>query len=142
MDIQTVIEGARAGRYAPVHVLVGTERFLIERAIALLKHAAVGESIPGFNDDILHGDSTTANAILHAAKTLPMLAKARYVLVRDVDAMDNAELDVLAAYLDSPSPSTCLVLCAEKIDGRTRLARAAKDGDFLAEAMPLKGHAV
>jgi DNA polymerase-3 subunit delta len=73
-----------------------------------------------------------------------MMAKSRYVLVRDLEAVAASELDVLAEYLAKPSPSTCLVLTGDKLLGTTKLAKAAKslankgEGAFLS-VEPLKG---
>jgi DNA polymerase-3 subunit delta len=70
------------------------------------------------------------------------MAAARFVLVRSADAMAAAELDRLGEYVASPSPSTCVVILAEKLDGRTKLAREAKKADALVTVGPLKGGAV
>lgn len=139
MEIQEVIAQARAGKHLPVHVLVGPERFLIERAVALLRKAALGDSPSGFNDDTFHGQGLSAQRVSQAASTLPMLSKMRFLLVRDADAMADAELEGLNAYLRAPSPSTCLVLTAEKIDGRGRFAKLSKDSGFWTESPVLRG---
>jgi DNA polymerase-3 subunit delta len=142
MEIEELIREARAGRFRPVHVLTGTEHFLVERAVRLLKVATVGEGPRGFNDDVFHGKGVAAQVIVRAAKTMPMMAAARFVLVRDADELAAAELDQLATYLGEPSPSTCLVLTAEKLDGRTRFAKAAQKSGALTEARELKGDAL
>jgi DNA polymerase-3 subunit delta len=142
VDIEQVIREARAGRFRPVHVLTGSERFLLERAVKLLHRAAVGEGPTGFNDDVFHGKGLDAQRVVRAANTMPMMAAARFVLVRDLEELDAAQLDVLAAYLEQPSPTTCVVLMAEKLDGRTRFARAAHKLGVLTEAKELKGAAV
>jgi DNA polymerase-3 subunit delta len=66
------------------------------------------------------------------------MAKARFVLVRDADGLAPSELDAIAGYLDDPSPSTCLVLLAEKLDKRTRFVKAATKHGFFTEAKELK----
>lgn len=140
-DIQELIAEAREGRFGPVYVLYGTERFLIERATSLLKHAAVGDGIAGFNDDLFHGNAgLSAQKVIGAARTLPMMAGARFILVRDVDAAPPAELEALAAYVAAPVDTTCLVLTASKLDKRSKLAKAA--GGAAYEAKPLKGAAL
>ena len=139
LEIQTLLSEARQGKWKPVHLLVGSEKFLIDRAASLLKKATVGEG-RGFNDDVLHGSAQlSAQKIVSAARTLPMMAAARYVLVRDVDELPTAELDALAAYVAAPSPSTCLVMTAETIDARTKLAKAAKDQGGWVPADAVKG---
>lgn len=142
MEIQDVIAEARAGTLRPALVLVGAERFLAERAVGLLRKAALGESPTGFNDEVFHGQGLTARAVSQAARTLPMFAKMRFVLVRDVDSAADAELDALASYLAEPSPSTCVVMTAEKIDQRTRFAKAAKTAGAWVDASPMRGPAV
>lgn len=140
LPIQDLLAAARAGTWKPVHVLVGSEGFLAERAVGLLKKATVGGGPRGFNDDVFHGAAgLPAQKIVGAARTLPMMAAARFVLVRTVDALANEDLDVLAAYVAAPSPSTCLVLVAEKIDGKTKLAKASKAAGVWVPVEPLKG---
>ncbi|MFN9813148.1 MAG: DNA polymerase III subunit delta [Deltaproteobacteria bacterium] len=145
LDIQTFLAETRQGTWRPVNVLVGTETLLIERAVKYLKKASVGaDGVRGFNDDLFHGQGLSAAKVVAAARTLPMMAKSRYVLVRDLEAVAPSELDVLADSVGKPSPSTCLVLTGDKLLGTTKLARAAKaragkgGGAFLA-VEPLKG---
>lgn len=145
LDIQTFLAEARQGKWRPVNVLVGGETLLIERAARYLKKASVGDDgVRGFNDDLFHGQGLVGAKVVAAARTLPMMARSRYVLVRDLEAVAAAELDVLADYLGKPSPSTCLVLMGDKLLGTTKLAKAAKslankgEGAFLA-VEPLKG---
>lgn len=145
LDIQALLAEARKGTWRPVNVLVGAESFLIDRAARQLRRASIGESgVPGFNDDVFHGAGLVAARVVAAARTLPMMASVRYVLVRDLQAVSAAELDALADYVQSPSPSTCLVLVGEKLLGTTRLAKAAKAlakterGAFLT-VEPIKG---
>ena len=140
LPIQDLLADARAGTWKPVHVLVGTEGFLAERAVGLLKKATVGGGPRGFNDDVFHGaPGLSAQKIVSAARTLPMMASARFVLVRTVDGLPSEEQDALAAYVAAPSPSTCVVLVAEKIDGKTKLAKAAKAAGAWVPVDPLKG---
>lgn len=139
LEIQTLLAEARQGKWKPVHVLCGTEKFLIERATTLLKKAAVGEG-RGFNDDVFHGNGQlSGQKVVAAARTLPMMAAARFVLVRDVDEAPAAELEVIAQYVAAPSPSTCLVLTAEKLDGKTKLVKAAKEAGAWVPADTVKG---
>ena len=92
-DIHALIEHARGGEFGPVHVIVGKERFLVERAAGLLKRAALGDGPTGFNDDVFHGATNLKAAkIIAAARTLPMMAQARFILVRSAGKMDNGQL--------------------------------------------------
>ncbi len=140
MDIDSLIADARAGKFPPIVVLTGDEHFLIERATTLLKQASLGDGPAGFNDDVFHGRGLDAKRVSAAARTLPMMADARFVLVRD--AHQAKDLDPLVEYLDDPSPSTCVVITGGKLDGRSRFVKAAKKKKVFVEAKAIKAGAV
>lgn len=139
MEVAHIIRDAKAGKWKPVNIIVGTESLLIDRAVNALRSAAMVGGADGLNVDVFHGKGLSAQSLLRAANTMPMFAKARFILVRDVEDIAAAEQDAIAAYLSSPSPSTCLVFTGEKVDGRMRFAKAAKQADCLSEVHPLKG---
>lgn len=134
-----VIAAARDGRYQPVHVIVGEETLLIERAIGALRRAVVGDGIPGFNDDSFDGRSLDAGTVIGAARTMPMMSDARFVLVRNADALSPKDQETLGTYLAAPCSSACVVLVAAKLDGRSKLAKVAKTSGCLNSAPVLKG---
>jgi DNA polymerase III subunit delta len=137
MHARELVANVEAGRVPTVALIVGSERFFVDRALSALRHAVVGETA-GFNEDTFEGKGGSAARILDAVRTLPMLASQRFVLVRGVDALAAAELDKLADYIEKPFDTCCLVLVAEALDGRTKLAkRAAKLGCTI-EAAPIK----
>jgi DNA polymerase-3 subunit delta len=141
-DIQALIRDARAGKFDPAYLFVGSERFFVERAVSELRRAVIGEQPDAFNEEIFFGKSAQVDRVIEAARTLPMLARSRFVLVRGIDGLRAPDLDLLAGYLEAPAASCCLVLTAEKIDGRTRLAKIAKKGGFWVDAGPLRPSAL
>lgn len=138
-DIQTLIARARKGEFGAVHVLIGDTAFLVDRAVAALRKASVGQGIAGLNEDTFHGTSPGAGAIVAAARTMAMMSPTRFVLARGIDKMLAADLEILAEYVDDPSPSACLVITAEKLDGRTKFAKAAKKANAWVEIAGMKG---
>lgn len=141
-DVQKLIRSAAEGRFDAVHLLVGTESFLVDRAVSALRKAVVGEGPTGFNEDVLQGQGLDGERLVGVAKTLPMMAAHRFVLVRNVDRAAAAELEPLIAYIASPSPSTCLVLTAEKLDKRSRFGKAATKAGVVADASAPRGAAL
>lgn len=137
--IDDIIDGAKSGSLKPVYVLVGTERLLVERAVDSVRRAIDEGGAPGFNVDLFDGKGLDAAAVISAAKTVPMMAEQRLVLVRHVDAMTATEQTNLVRYFDAPIDSTCLVLTADKLDGRGKLAKTAKNRGWLVDAKPLRG---
>lgn len=140
--LDKLLAEARDGRFPPAAVLVGSETFLVERAVGLLRRAVLASGVPGFNDDLFQGQGARGAEIVSTASTLPMMASHRFVLVRHADAMAAAEQEPIAAYLERPSESTCLVVTADKLDGRGKLHKAAKKHGALVEIKPLKGPAL
>lgn len=137
VEIDQLIAKAQDGKYGPVHLIVGTERFFVDRAVAGLRRAVVGEG-DGFNEEVFHGKGGSAGRVLEAARTLPMMAQARFVLLRGADQLSPSEQELLSSYFADPSPSSCLVMTADKLDGRGKLAKLAKKHRMLSEAKPLK----
>ncbi len=141
MDIQKAIEEGRSGKLRPAYLLVGTETLLIERAVGLLRKAAVGaDGVAGFNEDILQGQGLEGHRVISLASTLPMMASRRFVLVRHADAMSNTEQGVLAGYLKEPADTTVLVMTAKKLAANTKLGKAASKTKARFDAKPLKGN--
>lgn len=138
-SLHDVTARAAKGPLEPVYLLVGTEGLLVERAVNALRNAVDSKGVPGFNVEVFDGKGLDAARVISAARTLPMMAETRFVLLRHVDAMTPTEQTHLAAYLDDPSDSTCLVLTGTKLDGRAKLAKLAKKKGYLVETKSLRG---
>jgi DNA polymerase-3 subunit delta len=133
VSLDQLIAQASAGAPPPVCVLTGSERLLIDRALSALRKACLGDGPAGFNDDVFQGQGLSAQRVTQAARTLPMMASRRFVLVRNLDAAASEEQELLAEYVRQPSPDTCLVLLADKLDGRGKLAKVAREAGVLLE---------
>jgi DNA polymerase III subunit delta len=99
---------------APVYLITGHE-LLAHEALAKLR-AELG------TDPLSEGSfdsSSPAAEIRSALETPSLLGGRRLVVVSGAHSLDKEGTESLAAYIESPSPSSILVLLAE---GRTRLA--------------------
>jgi DNA polymerase-3 subunit delta len=150
MTPDQAIEQARSGTLAPVYLLLGEERLLRNRVVDALKAASTEGAVPGFNEDEFTAGESPIGSIIAAARTLPMMAQKRWVLVRDVERLEtkssagqdgkskgDSPLDQLAAYAKDPSPTSTLVLCASKLNGKRRLVTLAKKQGFIVQCEPL-----
>ncbi len=151
---------AQSGKLLPLYLLLGEERFQRSRVIAALRSVAMAGAIPGFNEDEFTAGEASADTVLSAARTLPMMATRRWVLVREVDRWESKSeksnedserkadkkgsgaLDRLATYAADPSESTVLVLSASKLNGKRKLVSLAKKMGFLVDCGPLPKHAL
>ncbi|MEM7448370.1 MAG: DNA polymerase III subunit delta [Myxococcota bacterium] len=133
------IAEAERGTWQPVQFIIGPERFLAARAIDALRRACLSDdSLASLNEDRFQGHGLTAQSVTRAARTLPMMAPARFVLVRNVHAMDHREHEAMLPYLADPNPSTCLVCVGEKLEMNRKLGRALKQKKLLIEAKALR----
>jgi DNA polymerase-3 subunit delta len=122
---------------------------LAERVVQALRKASDVERTAAFNVQRIHAGDGGAESAIAAARTVPMMARRRLVIVTGVDKWDKDKreddtrahpLDVLADYAMKPVDSTLLLLVASKINGARRLMRAAKKDDFLVSCDPLRRH--
>ena len=135
-----LLRAIERGDIAPIYCLHGPERFLIDRVLAALRRRILGATgdASGFNCELFDLKEVTLIDVLAAARTLPMFAKQRLVIARGLEQVKAEGLEPLTAYASHPNPSTCLVLLAEKVDGRLRAFLALRKAGFLHEFARLK----
>ena len=130
-----VVAEVRAGRVEPVYYLYGKEQFLVQRALAAIRAAVLDPRTEAFNlhsIDCKEGQHH-AERILAAARTVPMMAARRLVLVKDADELDPEDLEALLPYLGNPHETTCLVFVAQNADLRRRFFLELKKTGGLAK---------
>ncbi len=139
------IAAIRRGELPKVLLIAGTESLLASEVVQTARTASLVGGFAGMNDDTFQAGATRVEEVLGLARTMPMMAKRRFILVRDLERWEEKEsktksdskksnvpaLDQLAQYAEAPSPETCLVLLAPNLDKRRRLYTAAKKGEWL-----------
>lgn len=147
MTPDEAIKRAERGELLPVWLLSGEERLLRDQALAAITKAALAGGLAEFNLDKFTAGDAPVEKILSATRTVPMMAKRRVVLVRGLERWDASAgesateddgkalppLDRLAEYAKSPIDSTCMILVAQKLDGRRKLVALAKKSGFLVD---------
>ena len=153
---EQALEEARGGKLRPIYLIVGEERYLSDQVCRALRDATLQGGIQGFNEDKFSAGDCSAEALISAARTAPMMAARRLVLARGLERWekkgDDSEvatgekldghkqagpLDRLAEYAKDPVASTVLLLCASKLNGQRRLVTMAKKAGFLVDCEPL-----
>ena len=113
------------GSLFPVYALVGEDEALMSRCVAVLKDAVERPDLPGSMTTDLDGDPEPRE-VFDELRTQPFMGMAgvRLVIVRGGGKFVTRSEEALKEYLDAPSPSAVLVLCAEKLDGRKAVTKA------------------
>ena len=120
------------GTLAPIYLLLGQdEREKVDLATAFT--SVVEEDFRAFNVDRLYGGETSVAAVIDAARTLPLMASHRIVIVQQAEPLlqprrddsEQAEREAaeLEAYLKEPFAHAVMVLLATELDGRRRLVK-------------------
>jgi DNA polymerase III subunit delta len=126
----------------PLYFIHGVEDYLIEDEVRRLMDQVLPLQERGLNLHVFSGEGHEAQEILQTAQTLPMFSKYRFVLVKKADQMDEKEIEGFLKYIQKPSPSTCLVLCAQdKGPWKRHLVQMEKIGRVI-ECPRLKGKAL
>lgn len=127
----SVAEQVLRGEVAPVYCLYGEEEYRRDQALNQLLDALLMEGARDLNLDQIRPGEPGMPSILGSARTLPFLASRRVVLIRGVEDLSKEQQEDLLAYLNDPSPTSCLVLAGKRLDLRTRLAAAIQKKGIL-----------
>jgi len=126
------------GEVAPLYFIYGEEEFLADRAVTRLVEKLVDPAFRDFNFTVLYGKECKAEQILDTAMTLPMFAERRVILVKRAEELHPDQLEQLIPYIKNPSPDTCLIFLAAKVDQRRKFFAELKKTDLLIEYKKLK----
>ena len=114
MKSEELIRGLKQGKILPLYLFFGDEEFLLQEAVDLIISAVVDPGSRDFNFNTVYCKGTSGNEIVNLCQALPFMAERRLVIAREIEALKATDLEELAAYLQSPSPSTCLVLVSNQ----------------------------
>jgi DNA polymerase III subunit delta len=127
----------KAGRFAPVYLFYGEEDFLIEQMCDEILTKALLPEEKDFNLDIFYANEVDGVKVMNIASSYPLMSARRVVMVRNIELFTAANLQMINKYVQHPLDSTCMVLTAEKLEGRkTKLHDIQKASVYL-EAKPL-----
>lgn len=130
---------ALKGGEAPVYLIHGDEAFIARQAADWLRGKVLAGAVEDFNLDRFDGrERPDPERIAQAARTLPMMAARRLVLVRNAEALPGLgpkQMAPLIKYIKQPDPSACLVLVAyAKVKKSTALYKAVNASGLVFEA--------
>src|SRR6185369_15192727 len=126
------------GEIAPLYFIYGEDEFLVDRTVQRLVDRAVSRDFKDFNFTVYYGKECRGGQIIENAMTLPMFAERRVILVKRAEELNAEALEQLIPYINSPSPQSCVIFQAAKIDQRRKFFLELKKSDLLTEYKKLK----
>jgi len=128
------------GKVPPVSFLYGPESFLLDALTEAFEAHTLPEEQRGFNQEIVYGYQVSGGQLVGLARSFPVMAPKRLVVVREAQSLKKPDLDILASYLQHPVDSTVLVLVWKgktKPDKRTAFGKSALSAPVVFEAKTL-----
>ncbi|MCL1964501.1 MAG: DNA polymerase III subunit delta [Firmicutes bacterium] len=122
--------GVKQGDVRCVYLFEGEEEHIKGKALQALRGRLLPEGLEALNESVLQNPS--ADTLIAAAETLPVMAERRLVVVRDSAllsagkaANEADDSQKLAGYLLHPPETACIVFyCHKALDGRKKLTQA------------------
>jgi DNA polymerase-3 subunit delta len=144
------IQQAKQGKLRPLYVVAGEERLLRDQVVAALREASLAGGVAAFNEDKFTAGEGDVENVIAAARTVPMMAQRRFVLVRGAERWDAGEgresdaspFDRLAEYAAAAVDSTCMVIVSSKLDGRRKFGQLARKQGWIVVCDPLDARAL
>lgn len=135
-DIETqcrkIIRDVRNGVFAPVYLLMGAEPYYPDLVCDEIVKNALSDSERDFNQSIYYGLDTNAGDVASDARSYPMMAERRLVVLKEAQNMKTVE--ELGVYAAEPLETTVLVILmhgASADKRRSLYKNASKNGIVL-----------
>lgn len=125
-------------KFFPVYILHGEEGYFID---ALLKdfEDVLTPDEKEFNMTVLYAPRTDLSKVPEMCRRMPMMTDFQIVIIKEAQAAKVNELNVLAKYVESPSPTTVLIIASrgENLKGETLKVAKKNDDAVIFESKPI-----
>lgn len=112
LDIESqtgkIIQDISNGEFCPVYLLMGDEPYYPDKVCESIISKALREEERDFNQTVFYGLDTNAATVASEARSYPMMAERRLVVLKEAQSMKS--LEELALYCAEPMDSTILVI--------------------------------
>ena len=137
-----IIKDVRAGRFAPVYLLMGDEPYYPEMVCQAIVDNCLQDFEKDFNETICYGPDVTASQVITTARRFPMMAERQLVVVKEAQQMKG--LEDLAVYCAEPLDSTVLVLLMHKAaaDRRKALYKAVQKNGVVVDSPAIRDYEI
>lgn len=140
LDYASLLTRIENRRFEPIYLFFGEEDFLAEEAVKMIIEVALDETSSGFDLDVVYGPDSNGGEVITVARSFPMMAKRRIVVVRDFDHLPSKEM--IEVYSKHPSDTTSLILVAPKPDLRTKPYPALKHTAHWIPCLPQRDYEI
>lgn len=150
MLFDEALQKIKSGQIAPVHLLYGSQKFLMDQYIQELIKVVIDDTYAEFNLERFELADQPIEVAIQAAETLPFLGDKRLVFASDAYFLtgqkppNKTEHDLLALerYIQDPVEHAVLVIIVyqDKLDERKKIVKELKKEAQLIACQTLKEH--
>lgn len=135
-----IIQDARNGVFAPVYLLMGTEPYYPDLVCGEIIKYALNDAERDFNQSVYYGLDTDADTVSSDARSYPMMAERRLVVLKEAQNMKT--LEALSVYAAEPMESTVLVILMHgaSSDKRKALYKNVQKNGIVLESESLRDY--
>ena len=135
-----IIQDARNGVFAPVYLLMGTEPYYPDLVCGEIIKYALSDAERDFNQSVYYGLDTDADTVASDARSYPMMAERRLVVLKEAQNMKT--LEALSVYAAEPMESTVLVILMHgaSSDKRKALYKNVQKNGIVLESESLRDY--
>src|SRR5919108_918504 len=120
------------------YLFFGEETYLIQEYSTTLVAHVLGTAPRDFNYDVFSVDNDTLEDALSTARTLPVMATHRVVVLHGLHQLRKADWPQLECYLEHPSTSTALI-CSSSVSDPKKLPQSLWQRAVTVECSRLAG---
>lgn len=137
-EVKQLVTDIKNRNLKPIYFLMGEEAYYIDKISDFIEASVLSEEERGFNQMVLYGRDVTIEDIASNAKRYPMMAEYQVIIVKEAQDLSRS-IEKLAAYAETPQPSTILVVNYKykKIDKRKALYKTLKKTGVVYESKKL-----
>jgi DNA polymerase III subunit delta len=128
-----------SGNFRPVYLVLGPDEYRSREMVRFIKSVALDPATASFNFEESSAANTPAGDALQSARTLPMLAPRRVVILNDVGEAEEEEREAILDYVQRPETRNVVVLASDEIDRRTTFYKKLREEACTVEFPVLKG---
>ena len=144
MDLQpeSVLKALEKGKLAPYYLFYGPGEYRLEMVLERIRNDYVPESAIDLNLEILYGDEISPAEVINHARSIPFLAPNRLIILRRVEKINAASLEIFLPYLEQPAETTCLIFISSKTNFNTKFYKKFRAAGRAVQFMALKENQV
>jgi DNA polymerase III subunit delta len=138
MSILTLTNKLSNKTIEPIYFIHGQENYLIQLFLQKIKELVVTGPMGDFNYIRQKINETTGPKIVAEAKSMPMMASRKLIIIDDIDKLKTSDTEALVQYLENPSPDNVLIFLSQRLDLRKGLFKKASQKKIIYAADPLR----